>query len=86
VAGKFNDVSGSIVFDPANPTAASTEITIPVASIDTRNDRRDGHLKSPDFFDAEKNPTITFKSTKVEKAAEHVQGDGIHHAGDQPVC
>ncbi len=70
VAGKFNEVSGTIVFDPANPTAASATITIPTASIDTKNDRRDTHLKSADFFDAANNPTITFKSTKVEKAGE----------------
>jgi polyisoprenoid-binding protein YceI len=71
VAGKFNEVSGTVTFDPANPTAASTDITIPTASVDTRNERRDGHLKSADFFDTENFPNITFKSTKVEKAGEN---------------
>ncbi len=82
VAGKFNEVSGTIVFDPANPAAASTEITIPVAGIDTRNENRDNHLKSPDFFDAATYPSITFKSTKVEPAGKNkfkVTGDLTMH-------
>jgi polyisoprenoid-binding protein YceI len=82
VGGKFNEVSGSITYDPATPAAASVEATIPVASIDTRNERRDGHLKSADFFDAEKYPNITFKSAKVEPAGDKklkVTGDLTMH-------
>ncbi len=62
-------------------------ITIPTAGIDTQNDRRDTHLKSADFFDAENNPTITFKSTKVEKAGENkfkVTGDLTMHGVTKP--
>ncbi len=65
VTGKFNDYSGTIVYDPANPAAGSVEFTIQAKSIDTGVEKRDGHLRSPDFFDVEKFPTITFKSEKV---------------------
>jgi polyisoprenoid-binding protein YceI len=65
VRGGFNDFSGTIVADPAKPEASSVEFTIKTASIDTNNENRDKHLRSADFFDAEKNPDITFKSTKV---------------------
>lgn len=67
VRGSFNKITGSINFDPANPSAASVEAVIDTTSMNsTGNDQRDGHLKSPDFLDVEKFPTITFKSTKVE--------------------
>lgn len=77
VTGNFNQVSGKLDYDPANPTAASAELTIPVASVDTRNEKRDGHLQSPDFFDAANNPNITFKSTKAT-----AEGDKLKIAGD----
>jgi len=67
VNGQFGGFSGSVDFDGKDVTAGSVEMTIKSASIDTDNERRDGHLKSPDFFDVEKFPEITFKSTKVEK-------------------
>jgi polyisoprenoid-binding protein YceI len=71
VRGSFNKITGTINFDPANPSAASVEAVIETASIgSTGNDQRDGHLKSPDFLDIEKFPTITFKSTKVEVGAD----------------
>src|SRR5262245_28977319 len=67
VRGTFGNVTGKIEFDPANPAAASVEAIIQTASLgSTGNEQRDGHLKSPDFLDIEKYPTITFKSTKVE--------------------
>ena len=67
VRGTFGKVTGKIEFDPANPAAASVEAVIDTASLgSTGNEQRDGHLKSPDFLDIEKYPTITFKSTKVE--------------------
>ncbi|MCA0456600.1 MAG: YceI family protein [Chloroflexi bacterium] len=69
VRGNFNKITGTINFDPANPSAASVEAVIDTTSISsTGNEQRDGHLKSPDFLDIEKFPTITFKSTKVEAA------------------
>jgi polyisoprenoid-binding protein YceI len=68
VKGQFQKTTGTVVLDEGDITKSSVEATIDVNSIDTRVEQRDGHLKSPDFFDAAKYPTITFKSTKVEKA------------------
>ena len=65
VAGRFDDFSGTISMAPAKPGASSVEFAIKTASINTANTGRDNHLKSADFFDAEKNPEITFKSTKI---------------------
>lgn len=66
VPGRFKDFSGTIVYDAEKPEASSVEITVQAASINTDNEQRDGHLKSPDFFDVEKFPTLTFKSTSVK--------------------
>jgi polyisoprenoid-binding protein YceI len=66
VRGKFDDFAGTIQVDPAKPEAASVEFTIKTASIDTGVEGRDKHLRSADFFDAEKNPEITFKSSGVK--------------------
>lgn len=65
VSGRFDDFSGTIDMVPGKPGASSVEFAIKTASINTANEARDKHLKSPDFFDAEKNPEITFKSTKI---------------------
>jgi polyisoprenoid-binding protein YceI len=65
VQGKFQKFDGAIEYDPANQAAASVQFTVDAASIDTNNEKRDGHLRSPDFFDAAKFPTLSFKSTKV---------------------
>ena len=70
VRGEFNKVEGSINLDEKDITKSSANVTIDINSIDTREPRRDAHLKSDDFFAAEKFPTMTFKSTKVEKVAE----------------
>jgi polyisoprenoid-binding protein YceI len=67
--GKFNDFAGYIDFDGKNVEKGSVEITAQIASIDTDNKKRDDHLRSPDFFDAEKFPTMTFKSKKVIKSS-----------------
>jgi polyisoprenoid-binding protein YceI len=66
VEGRFKDFDGTIVLDRQNPSASKVDLTIQTASVDTSTENRDKHLKSPDFFDVEKFPTITFKSTKVE--------------------
>lgn len=76
VRGTFNDWDGTIVADPADWRGGSVEVAIRTASIDTGNERRDGHLRSPDFFDAEQNPTITFKSRSVEVTGETIKVHG----------
>lgn len=68
VRGEFTKVSGKATGDPATPTATTVEATIDAASIDTRNEKRDEHLRSPDFLDVAKFPTITFKSKKIVAA------------------
>ena len=70
VTGDFGKVTGAINYDPADPSKSTVEATIDATTIDTRNSNRDTHLKSPDFFDVEKFPTITFKSKKFEKAGD----------------
>jgi polyisoprenoid-binding protein YceI len=66
VKGNFRNVSGTIVLDESNPAASHVEADIDTASIDTRQEQRDTHLRSADFFDVEKYPALTFRSTKVE--------------------
>jgi polyisoprenoid-binding protein YceI len=68
--GQFNKVNGTVEFDEAKPTNSTVNVQIEAASIDTRDEKRDGHLRSADFFDAEKYPNLTFKSTRVEVTDE----------------
>ena len=70
VSGKFDDFSGVINGDLANPSTASVEFTIKTASIDTGVADRDKHLRSADFFDADKHPEITFKSTSIKPSGK----------------
>jgi polyisoprenoid-binding protein YceI len=65
VYGVFEKISGKLIFDRESLGLASAEATIEAASINTREPQRDGHLKSPDFFDVEKFPTLSFKSKQV---------------------
>ncbi len=65
VRGHFNVISGSLHIDEANPANSWVDAQADVSSIDTRDERRDGHLRSADFFDAGTYPTINFKSTSV---------------------
>jgi polyisoprenoid-binding protein YceI len=62
--GRFNEVKGS--FTVAEGGTGAVDVTIPVASVDTANEKRDNHLKSPDFFSAEQFPEITFKSSELK--------------------
>ena len=78
VRGSFNEFDGSGYFDAENPANSRLELTIQAASIDTRSADRDGHLRSNDFFDMEKYPTISFASTAVDK----VDDDTYRVTGD----
>ncbi len=66
VRGEFTKLSGSALINPADPAKSSVEITIEAASINTREPQRDEHLRSADFFDVAKYPTLTFRSKRVE--------------------
>ncbi|MCG5054141.1 MAG: YceI family protein [Myxococcales bacterium] len=70
VRGTFNKVDGLVNLDDKDPTKSVVEVSIDVNSVDTREPKRDEHLKAPDFFNAEKNPKITFKSSKIKKAGK----------------
>jgi polyisoprenoid-binding protein YceI len=88
VKGRFDKVSGSVNLDDKNPTKSTVELTIDASTIDTHEPKRDGHLKSPDFFDVAKFPTITFKSTKIDKSGKakfKVTGDLTMHGVTKPV-
>ena len=77
VRGEFTKLSGSLAYDASNPANSSLEARLEVASINTRDEQRDAHLKSPDFLDAEKFPELTFRSKQVTK-----DGDGWQVKGD----
>lgn len=87
VRGEFTSVSGNIVFDSDNPASSSVEAAIEVASINTRDAQRDTHLKSPDFLDLDKFPTITFRSKKVaaHKGGGEITGDLTIHGVTRPI-
>ena len=88
VKGQFQKTSGTITANGNDPASAKIDATIDASSIDTRVDRRDAHLKSPDFLDVAKFPVITFKSTKVEVAGPgkwKVTGDLTIHGVTKPV-
>ncbi|MCO0599222.1 YceI family protein [Peribacillus butanolivorans] len=70
VKGSFNKFEANISANPSDLTTAEIDFTVDVASIDTRNADRDNHLRSADFFDVEKNPTLTFKSMKIVKTGD----------------
>jgi polyisoprenoid-binding protein YceI len=76
VRGKFNDFSVEIVYDDKDVTKSTVRAVIKAASIDTGIERRDAHLRTADFFDAEKFPEITFQSTRVEKKGKDFVAHG----------
>lgn len=65
VRGRFSEWEGTIAFDEQNPENTTVDVTVDVASVHTRDDQRDGHLRSPDFFNAAEYPQMTFKSNRV---------------------
>ncbi|MFI7586098.1 YceI family protein [Spongisporangium articulatum] len=75
--GRFESFTGSATIDAENPENSTATVEIDAASVNTNNERRDGHLKSPDFWDAETNPKITFQSTSAT-----LKGDDLVMVGD----
>lgn len=71
VRGSFESFSGTVNFDEANPVNTTVDIVVDLASVNTRDAQRDGHLKSPDFFAVEAHPTMHFVSTRVEQIDEN---------------
>lgn len=88
VKGRFGKVEGTIEADLDDLTTASINATIDAASIDTREEQRDAHLRSADFFDVEKFPTITFQSRRITRRPDgqyDVEGDLTIHGVTRPV-
>ena len=88
VRGEFTKVSGTVRADERDVTRSTIEATIDASSIDTREPKRDEHLRGPDFLDVAKYPTITFRSTKITKTGEgryDVAGDLTLHGVTRPV-
>lgn len=76
--GRFNRFSGTVIVDEKNPAQSRVELKAEAASVDTNAPKRDDHLRSPDFFNARQFPTLSFKSSKVEKAgADSYRVSGI---------
>ncbi len=70
VHGRFGKWGGALDYDAEDPTRSRLDVWIDAASVDTRDDQRDGHLRSPDFFDAASYPKLEFRSTKIERKAD----------------
>ena len=88
VKGEFTAVKGSLQFDAQNPANSRVEADIDATTISTREPQRDAHLKSPDFFDVEKFPTLSFRSTSVSKKSDDelaVAGELTLHGVTRPV-
>ena len=86
--GRFNDPQGVVVWDDNDPSKGKVEITLQADKIDTGNEKRDQHLKSPDFFNARQFPTLTFKSNAIAKKTEgefEVGGDLTVHGVTKPI-
>lgn len=86
--GRFNDLEGTVWVDEKTPANSKVEVTIKTASVDTKNPKRDEHLRSADFFNAAQFPTLSFKSTKVEGAGANkykVSGNLTMHGVTKPL-
>jgi polyisoprenoid-binding protein YceI len=81
VKGRMADVRGAITIDEANPDRSSVNVEVDTASIDTRAEQRDAHLRSADFLDVERFPTLTFRSKRIE-GARAAEGDTFKVVGD----
>jgi polyisoprenoid-binding protein YceI len=88
VRGRFNVLRGHLHIDEANPANSWVEAEVDVKSVDTQNEQRDAHLRTSDFFEADKYPVLTFKSTKVQHVGDQdykVIGDLTMHGVTRPV-
>ena len=88
ITGRFSDFSGTVNVDTANPAASSVEFTINAASVDTNLPDRDKDLRGPNFFDVDKYPTLTFKSSKITPASKDkftVDGTLTMHGVSKPM-
>ena len=86
--GRFSRWGGTLEIDNDDITRSRVDVTIDATSVDTREDKRDAHLRSADFFDVETFPTLTFKSTKIEKRGDDelaITGDLTLHGVTKPV-
>ncbi|MGO9830416.1 MAG: YceI family protein [Myxococcaceae bacterium] len=88
VRGQFKTMSGSVVLDEADLTRSSVQVEVDAASIETREPKRDAHLKSADFFDVERFPKLTFRSTRIERVGDEfkVTGDLTMHGVTRPLA
>lgn len=77
IRGTFHGVAGTVDYDPGSPTASKVDATFDVSSVNTREEKRDGHLQAPDFFDAANHPKIAFKSKQISAG-----GAGLKITGD----
>lgn len=85
---RFNDVSGKVVVDEADPAKSSIEVVVKADSFDSNNEKRDQHVKNPDFLNAKQFPVITYKSTAIKKTGDdryEVTGDLSLHGVTKPV-
>lgn len=80
--GHFREIDGEFTFDTAHPEQSTFQFKVPVAGIDTANEKRDQHLKSPDYFNLDKYANITFKSTKLEKKKDAKKKEMYELTGD----
>jgi len=88
VRGRFSEFNGTIEYDEENPERSLVDVEVKAASIDTNEPDRDAHLRSPDFFDVENTPVLTFRSTEVRRQADDrfaVTGDLTIHGVTRPV-
>jgi polyisoprenoid-binding protein YceI len=88
VKGRFRTFSGALVVDEADPARSSVEVEIDAASVDTHDEQRDAHLRSADFFDVERHPTLSFRSTAIRPLGGdrfEVIGDLTIRGSTQPV-
>jgi polyisoprenoid-binding protein YceI len=87
IPGRFNEFGGQFTLDSSDPSKSSFMMTIKPESVDTNNTKRDGHLRSPDFFNTKQFPTMTFTSTSVKpvQGGYDVTGDLTFHGVTKPV-